>query len=119
MISIEMISLKVLSHPPCQCIRCFHNMDMDSKHIVCNMDLDGQPEALAIFLDMNCIVIAIKNKPNKDFNNGLIPQLPASLLIVIETLHLKISRTGHCRTMALSLLICIRYCHCIMFCWNC
>jgi hypothetical protein len=58
---------------------------MDSKDIVRTMDLGGQPHAVAISLDKNYIVIAIKNEHDKDFNDGLIPQLPAGFLIVIDS----------------------------------
>jgi hypothetical protein len=63
----------------------FHVVDMDSKEIVRTMDLGGQPDAVAISPDKNYIAIAIENERDEDFNDGLIPQLPAGFLIVIDS----------------------------------
>jgi hypothetical protein len=58
---------------------------MDSNDIVHAMDLGGQPGAVAISPDKNNIAIVIKNEHDKAFNDGLILQLPADFLIVIDS----------------------------------
>ncbi|CAJ1960282.1 unnamed protein product [Cylindrotheca closterium] len=59
-------------------------VDIDSKTIIHTMDLGGQPDSLSISPDKNNIAVAIENERNEDLSDGLIPQLPAGFLQIIN-----------------------------------
>ena len=47
-------------------------------------DIGGQPDSLAKAPDSSFIAIAIENERDEDLNDGLIPQLPAGNLVMID-----------------------------------
>ncbi len=49
------------------------------------IDLGGQPDSIAVSPDEQYIAIAIENERDEDLDGGLIPQLPAGFLQVIDT----------------------------------
>jgi len=57
----------------------------DDKSIVASIDLGGQPDAIAVSPDKSFIAVAIENERDEDLNDGLIPQMPAGYLAVIDS----------------------------------
>ena len=53
--------------------------------IVATIDLDGQPDSVAVSLDNKYIAVAIENERNEDLGDGSPPQMPAGFLKVIDT----------------------------------
>lgn len=57
----------------------------DDKSIVASIDLGGQPDAIAVSPDKSFIAVAIENERDEDLNDGIIPQMPAGYLAVIDS----------------------------------
>ncbi|HUF99469.1 MAG TPA: esterase-like activity of phytase family protein [Ilumatobacter sp.] len=53
--------------------------------LVDTIDLGGQPDSIAVSPDGAWVAIAIENERDEDLDDGLIPQLPAGFLQVIDT----------------------------------
>jgi hypothetical protein len=47
-------------------------------------DLPGQPDAVAVAPDGSFLAVAIENERNEDLNDGLIPQLPAGTVVMVD-----------------------------------
>lgn len=59
-------------------------IDMDTRTEVHRIDLGGQPDSVAISPDGSFIAVAIENERDEDLNDGVIPQLPAGDLKIIQ-----------------------------------
>eukprot|EP00934_Nitzschia_sp_Nitz4_P009064 Nitzschia sp. Nitz4//scaffold21_size171442//115904//118824//NITZ4_002178-RA/size171442-augustus-gene-0.188-mRNA-1//1//CDS//3329542462//9054//frame0 len=60
-------------------------IDMATHEVLRTIDLGGQPDSVGVSPDENYIAIAIENERDEDLNDGIIPQLPAGWLIIIDT----------------------------------
>lgn len=60
-------------------------IDVASGAELASCDLGGQPDSIAKSKDGAFISIAIENERDEDLNDGLIPQLPAGNLVMINT----------------------------------
>ena len=49
------------------------------------IDLGGQPDSVVVSPDGAYAAIAIENERDEDLNDGKIPQLPAGVLVIIDT----------------------------------
>ena len=59
-------------------------IEIASQTAVREVDLLGQPDSIAISPDGNYAAIAIENERDEDLNDGVLPQLPAGFLIVMD-----------------------------------
>jgi hypothetical protein len=59
-------------------------IDMDGKSITGECDIGGQPDSIARAKDGSFIVIAIENERDEDLNDGVIPQMPAGQVAMID-----------------------------------
>ena len=59
-------------------------IDIDKMSIVKEIELDGQPDSIAISPDKKYAVIAIENERDEDLENGQIPQIPAGFVVIID-----------------------------------
>ena len=69
-------------------------VDTSSHTIVRRIALAGQPDSVAISPDEKYAAIVIENERDEDVNDGLIPQLPAGTLQVLELKRLFASDPG-------------------------
>ena len=63
----------------------FHVIDIASQEVLRTGDLGGQPDAVAVSPDGDYVAIAIENERDEDLNDGLLPQLPAGFLVIMDT----------------------------------
>jgi Esterase-like activity of phytase len=56
-------------------------LDMDSRSVVAECDLGGQPDAVAKAQDGSFIAVAIENERDEDLNDGALPQMPAGFVV--------------------------------------
>lgn len=59
-------------------------IDIDSKALVHIIELDGQPDSIAVSPDGAFAAIIIENERNEDLGNGVLPQAPAGTLNIID-----------------------------------
>jgi len=59
-------------------------VDIKSQYIKRTIELGGQPDSIAVSPDGNYAAIVIENERDEDFNDGLLPQLPAGQLIIVD-----------------------------------
>lgn len=59
-------------------------LDLASRTVVKSLPLGGQPDSVAISPDQRYAAIVIENQRDEDENDGLIPQLPAGRLVVVD-----------------------------------
>ncbi|WP_298495242.1 esterase-like activity of phytase family protein [uncultured Maritimibacter sp.] len=59
-------------------------MDVASGEITGECDLGGQPDSVAKAPDASFIAVAIENERDEDLNDGVIPQMPAGDLVLID-----------------------------------
>ncbi|CAJ1961319.1 unnamed protein product [Cylindrotheca closterium] len=59
-------------------------IDMETQAIVANIDMGGQPDSVALSPDKKFMAIAIENERDEDLNGGLLPQLPAGFLQIVD-----------------------------------
>ena len=59
-------------------------IDMTSKNIVGEFQLNGQPDAVAISPNKKYAAIAIENERDEDFNDCALPQAPAGFLAIVD-----------------------------------
>jgi Esterase-like activity of phytase len=69
-------------------------VDISSHSIVRRIALAGQPDSVAISPDQKYAAIVIENERDEDVNDGLIPQLPAGTLQILELSRLFSSDPG-------------------------
>ncbi|MDC0738476.1 esterase-like activity of phytase family protein [Cognatishimia sp. SS12] len=60
-------------------------IDVATGEITASCDLGGQPDSIAASKDGAFIAVAIENERDEDLNDGVIPQLPAGNLILVNT----------------------------------
>lgn len=59
-------------------------VDVASRDIVRTLDLGGQPDSIAVSPDRRYAVVVLENQRNEDLDDGLIPQLPAGELVIVD-----------------------------------
>ena len=59
-------------------------IDIASREVVAALPLSGQPDAVAVAPSGDYAAIAIENERDEDANDGLIPQLPAGTLDIVD-----------------------------------
>ncbi|GIT90856.1 alkaline phosphatase [Jannaschia pagri] len=47
-------------------------------------DLPGQPDAVAVAPDQSFLAVAIENERDEDLNDGIIPQMPAGSVVMVD-----------------------------------
>ncbi len=60
-------------------------IDVATGETLASCDLGGQPDSIAASKDGKFIAVAIENERDEDLNDGLIPQLPAGNLVLVNT----------------------------------
>jgi Esterase-like activity of phytase len=61
-------------------------IDLADRSVVKSLPLGGQPDSVALSPDHKYAVVVLENQRDEEENDGLIPQLPAGQLVVIETI---------------------------------
>ncbi|QBF33173.1 esterase-like activity of phytase family protein [Thalassococcus sp. S3] len=59
-------------------------VDIAGKSELAACDLGGQPDSIAAAPDGSFIAVAIENERDEDLNDGLIPQMPAGALVMVD-----------------------------------
>jgi uncharacterized protein YjiK len=59
-------------------------VDIDSKAVTAECDLGGQPDSIAKSKDGSFLVVAIENERDEDLNDGVLPQMPAGQVAMID-----------------------------------
>jgi hypothetical protein len=59
-------------------------VDIKSKNIKRTIALGGQPDSIAVSPDGKYAAIVIENERDEDLNDGMLPQLPAGQLIIVD-----------------------------------
>ena len=59
-------------------------VDIDAKAVTAECDLGGQPDSIAKAKDGSFLVIAIENERDEDLNDGVLPQMPAGQVAMID-----------------------------------
>lgn len=59
-------------------------LDLDAKTVTSECDLGGQPDSIAKAKDGSFLVIAIENERDEDLNDGVLPQMPAGQVAMID-----------------------------------
>ena len=57
---------------------------LDGAAVVASCDLGGQPDSIAAAPDGSFLAVAIENERDEDLNEGVIPQLPAGALVLVD-----------------------------------
>ena len=60
-------------------------IDIASKTIIHEIDVMGQPDAIDVSTDEQYIAVAIENERDEDLGEGILPQMPAGFLVIIDT----------------------------------
>ncbi len=58
--------------------------DVASGEEIAACDLGGQPDSVAVAKDGSLVAVAIENERNEDLNDGVIPQMPAGHLVLLD-----------------------------------
>jgi hypothetical protein len=59
-------------------------IEMSTRMVVREMDLGGQPDAVAVSPDKMWAAIAIENERDEDLGEGIPPQMPAGFLVIVH-----------------------------------
>ena len=59
-------------------------IDIVSREVIARCDLGGQPDSVAASPDGAFLAVAIENERDEDLNDGIIPQLPAGHLALLD-----------------------------------
>ncbi len=59
-------------------------IDIETRAIVAEHDLGGQPDSIAVSPDERYAAVAIENERDEDLGNGEPPQLPAGFLVIVD-----------------------------------
>jgi Esterase-like activity of phytase len=59
-------------------------IDVTDRTVLARCDLGGQPDSVAASPDGRYLAVAIENERDEDLNDGVIPQLPAGYLAILE-----------------------------------
>ncbi len=57
---------------------------LDSGEVVASCELGGQPDSIAASPDGSFVAVAIENERDEDLDDGIIPQLPAGSLVLVD-----------------------------------
>ena len=60
-------------------------IDIASKTIIHEINVMGQPDAIDVSKDEQYIAVAIENERDEDLGEGILPQMPAGFLVIIDT----------------------------------
>jgi len=60
-------------------------IDLETKEVVRETDLGGQPDSVAVAPDGSFVAVAIENERNEDINDEQIPQLPGGFLALVDS----------------------------------
>lgn len=69
---------------PSGVLKVFDESSLQTQMPIAEIDLGGQPDAIAISPDKQYAAIAIENERDEDLGDGEIPQMPAGHLVVIS-----------------------------------
>lgn len=58
--------------------------DINSQTSVASFDVGGQPDSVAVSPDGNYIAVVIENERDEDLADGIPPQLPAGMLVIVD-----------------------------------
>ncbi|WP_424929226.1 esterase-like activity of phytase family protein [Amaricoccus tamworthensis] len=58
--------------------------DVASGEEIAACDLGGQPDSVAVAKDGSLVAVAIENERDEDLNDGVIPQMPAGHLVLLD-----------------------------------
>lgn len=58
-------------------------VDIATRSIVHSIDVDGQPDSVAVSPDGAYAAVVIENERDEDLNDGALPQLPAGKLVIV------------------------------------
>ena len=61
-----------------------HAYDIAAKSLLASCSLGGQPDSVAVAPDGSFVAVAIENERDEDLNDGVIPQLPAGGLALVN-----------------------------------
>ncbi|WP_323716779.1 esterase-like activity of phytase family protein [Paracoccus aminovorans] len=56
-------------------------VDLESRKVVANCDLGGQPDSVALSPRGDMIAVAIENERDEEVNDGALPQMPAGFVV--------------------------------------
>ena len=59
-------------------------VDLKTRAILAELDMQGQPDAVAISPDGRYAAVAVENERDEDVNDGDLPQLPSGHLMVVD-----------------------------------
>lgn len=59
-------------------------VDLESRKLIAQCELGGQPDSVATSPDGTLLAVAIENERNEDHNDGKLPQLPAGDLVLFD-----------------------------------
>lgn len=59
-------------------------VDRETRQIVAEHALPGQPDSIALAPDKKRAAIVIENERDEDFNDGLLPQYPSGALMIVD-----------------------------------
>ena len=59
-------------------------VDIESQTLVTSLDLGGQPDSVAVSPDGKYAAVVIENERDEDLAEGVPPQLPAGMLIIVD-----------------------------------
>ena len=59
-------------------------VDINSRTVIADFDLGGQPDSIAVSPDRQYACVAIENERDEDLGDGRPPQLPAGFVVVLE-----------------------------------
>jgi hypothetical protein len=59
-------------------------IDIKSRAIITTIDMEGQPDSIAVSPDKQYAAVAIENERDEDLGDGSIPQLPGGFLQIID-----------------------------------
>ncbi|TPV97005.1 MAG: esterase-like activity of phytase family protein [Myxococcales bacterium FL481] len=60
-------------------------VDVATRMVVRSIDVDGQPDSVAVSPDGDYIAVVIENERDEELNDGELPQLPAGMLVIIDS----------------------------------
>ncbi len=75
---------------------------LDSGAVVATCDLGGQPDSVAVSSDGRLLAVAIENERDEDLNDGIIPQLPAGALVLVDLMETGAPDCASLRTVDLT-----------------
>jgi DNA-binding beta-propeller fold protein YncE len=59
-------------------------IDLDARRVVRSIELDGQPDAIAVSPDRRYAAIAIENERDEDMGDGRPPQYPPGFVVIVD-----------------------------------